>query len=625
MISTVFVANALGDSLEHIVSGRASNSVEAVMNFLSFSTAYTLLILLMLLVILVHIRNRADEYNLLKLMGMKKKHRHRFIACEFGGIILGSTFGGILLGMGISEVLVKGLQYLFADITEEVSYGSAPFTASLIFSIQAFIFLFFTLAVMIDCLGLDAVSDFGRKNGKKLKKRPVMLLTGVFMMGVSLISLWHYWGKVSSSYPIILVNVSLLLTMTALGGYYLSGMRKKEKKYFKRIVWLDNWYNRFSYNKNMSVIIASFIMFILYSYGISLLDSLPLQREENYPYDLVWMANQGDEEFIHGLEEKYGAEVKEQPCIRVSTGDMGEHMGISASAYEAWTGEKIQLKDDEVHVVYQRNRSDYSSLGIDYGTKNPRIYIGNARPDLWIIVQGIPVPGNKFDKRYKLVSEEDRILTGVFGNTVSENVIVFSDSYYDKVKAGAEGANLAVMMDIPKYYDEVTQEVRAYASEHSQQDFSAMEKSNLIYEKKVLALVTRQNNLLLATVAILNILLLLVSGVSVLLIKFSCDYPDMEWKYRFYCQSGMPPRKIQSCIRKEMFTSAGVPVACGLFVSVFFVLAEVYLKHMPIHWVIKYAAEVFVIALAAAAVYSAVTAISAERSIRKIERGSRNE
>lgn len=618
------MSNALGDSLEQIVNQRESTSVESVVNFLSFSTAYTLLLLLLLLVMLVHIKNRAGEYKLLKLMGIKKKHRRRFIGCEFCGIILGSTAGGILLGMGISSLLVKGVQQLFSDITSEVSFGWVPLQASLIYSVQAFINLFFMIAIMIDCIGLDAVADFGRKNGKKLRKRPVMLVMGLLMIGVSLLSLWFYWGKVSSSYPIMLVNLGLLLTMTAAGGYYLSGMRKREKKYFKRIVWLDNWFNKFSYNKNMSVIIASFVLFILYSYGISLLDSLPLQREENYPYDLVWMANQEDEEYIDGLEERYGVVVKEQPCIRVASGDSAEHMGIPESVYEEWTGKKIQLKDDEIHVVYQRNRSDYSGLGIDFGTKEPRIFIGNARPDLWLSVQGIAIPGNKFDKRYKLTGEEDAILTGVFRDAVSENVVVFSDEYYNKVCTDAQGANLAVMMDIPKHYEEVVREVYAYAKEHSQQDMFSMEESNLIYEKKVLALETRQDNLLLATNAVLNILLLLVCGVCVLLIKLSCDYPDMEWKYHFFCQTGMPPQKIRQCIRKEIFTSAVVPVVCGLFVSIFFVLAEIYLKHMPMDWVIKYIAEVLLIALGVGVVFGAVGAIAAWRSIVKIERGNQN-
>ena len=58
--------------------------------------------------------------------------------------------------------------------------------------------------------------------------------------------------------------------------------------------------------------------------------------------------------YIHELKQKYEIKVKKQPCIRVTTTDQGEHMGISASAYEKWTKESLDLKDNEIYVVYRK-------------------------------------------------------------------------------------------------------------------------------------------------------------------------------------------------------------------------------------------------------------------------------
>ncbi len=79
------------------------------------------------------------------------------------------------------------------------------------------------------------------------------------------------------------------------------------------------------------------------------------------------MANAGDEEFLDGLAAAYGVKIKKQPCIRVTTPDLGEHMGISASDYENWTKERVELSGKQIYVVYQRNREERNLLGIDYG------------------------------------------------------------------------------------------------------------------------------------------------------------------------------------------------------------------------------------------------------------------
>ena len=89
-------------------------------------------------------------------------------------------------------------------------------------------------------------------------------------------------------------------------------------------------------------------------------------QKENYPYDLVWGANKTDKDFLNKLERKYGIEVKCIPDIRVTAGDYGEHTGISASEYQKLTGEKLKLHNHEIYVVYQRNKAEYGTLGIDY-------------------------------------------------------------------------------------------------------------------------------------------------------------------------------------------------------------------------------------------------------------------
>lgn len=64
------------------------------------------------------------------------------------------------------------------------------------------------------------------------------------------------------------------------------------------------------------------------------------------------MANTDDEEFLNHLTDDEGVQLRKVPCARVTTTDIAEHMGISASTYEKWTGKSLDLKGNEIFVVY---------------------------------------------------------------------------------------------------------------------------------------------------------------------------------------------------------------------------------------------------------------------------------
>ena len=368
--------------------------------------------------------------------------------------------------------------------------------------------------------------------------------------------------------------------MISLAGYYFVRLNKKEKKYYKRITWLENWYHRFFYNINMSFVVAAFLVIIMTDFSIKLLDNLPITEPKNYPFDLVWMANTDDEEFLNHLTDDEGVELRKVPCARVTTTDIAEHMGIPASTYEKWTGKSLDLKDNEIYVVYQRERSERNYLGIDFGTKKPRIYMGEAKDDLWQYITGVPTPSNKFDTSFNIVGEEEKILTGVFRNKISEHIIVFSDSYYQKVCNRVEGPNLIVMVQIPKNYEKVIEEICDYTN-----------GSGRVYEKKNVLYQISKTNIINVSAAIINIFVLLICSFFVLSIKMECDFPEQKGKYIFYSQGGMTHRNIRKSIMKESFWTGGIPIIFGVVISTIFMGTEVYLKKLSLEWIKQYAVK----------------------------------
>lgn len=183
---------------------------------------------------------------------------------------------------------------------------------------------------------------------------------------------------------------------------------------------------------------------------------------------------------------------------------------------------------------------------------------------------------------------------------------------------------MAVMMNIPENYDKVVEEIKAYAKDHSQVNYFDVDNGNLIYEKKELLLERSKTKLLYVASAAGNIIIMLLCGIFVLSIKMECDFPETEWKYRFYIQSGMSSAKVRKGIIKECLLSGGLPVICGTIISILYCSMLLYAKHLQIEWVHRYFKGIILIVGAIWLLFAVFIFIFAYRNIRKIEGDSGN-
>ena len=150
------------------------------------------------------------------------------------------------------------------------------------------------------------------------------------------------------------------------------------------------------------------------------------------------------------------------------------------------------------------------------------------------------------------------------------------------------------------------------------------DNGNLIYEKKELLLERSKTKLLYVASAAGNIIIMLLCGIFVLSIKMECDFPETEWKYRFYIQSGMSSAKVRKGIIKECLLSGGLPVICGTIISILYCSMLLYAKHLQIEWVHRYFKGIILIVGAIWLLFAVFSLIFAYRNIRKIEGDSRD-
>ena len=242
--SMVFFSTAVGSFMSFIDIGEPAamtpliGDVEKV-----YLLPYILLLFLMMLILLSYIRKRSGDYAVLSVLGIQTKHRYRFVGMEYLGIILLSVCGGTALGFLEAEAVRRIMEGIFKDVTDHIPLGWQPFKLTLIISLIIFGLGFIICDQMICCLGVDAVAAGGRKGGKALRKSTVLLLTGILTELVAFAAAVTYWGRIGSHVPQALAAGGLFLLMLSGGGYYLSRLREHKRAYYRKLLWLDDWYH----------------------------------------------------------------------------------------------------------------------------------------------------------------------------------------------------------------------------------------------------------------------------------------------------------------------------------------------------------------------------------------------
>jgi len=633
LLSIIFFTMALGDCMSVIATGRESDLLRGYATISTFMSTYLLLFALLVINVIGYMKKRYFDYEMFTLLGIKPKHKNLMITYEYVGVLVISVVGGIFLGVIESEILRYVLGKVFADSVGKVFYGVTPFGATITMGFLMFGIGFLTIDFLTKWFGLSGLLGLGRKGGKRISFKKTSLLIGILLVIVSVVNLATYLGKAWKIMPMMLGAVGLFFVLKHTVSYFLLGLKKEDGKYYRKLLWLDSWYHQFQHHINITYVNSAFLIFMVSFFMIGLLDSVPFEEEQHYPYDVVWMANQEDTEFLEQIKEKYSADIVSYPCIRVTTPDEAEQTGISASVYKEMTNEEIALSDEEIFIVHQRERSERNMLGIDFGSSNPRLYLGKAREDLWL--GNTKRAGTELSTRYTSVGMEDRVITGVFKDGIKENIIVFSDKFFADIYQGIDGADLLVTMKFPEglvkeqadVYGHAVAEIKDYAALYSQKDFYSLnQEKNLVFEKKEQLIESREEKLMVFSSVSVNILLLLVCVVFVFAEKMKSDEDEIIAKNRFCFLSGMTFANRKKTIRKEISFTAILAAGAGLLLAFVFAIIQIAAKHLPdTTWLRWYVGGIGISILVLAVVFALMTLVEVKIIFDKAERANENE
>lgn len=402
---------------------------------------------MLVLLLLYYLKRRIPEYGVFSTLGIRRSTMYFCIGTE------------IVLGGGLSILAGGVCGGLAVEILERRLGGGAGnwFSPWIILASVGVIALFYvaTFFVTHDLfvgLRMGSSADLSAVVEKMPKRFHIFFIVGGFLFSAGALREYSY----NANYEYIdLVIAAFLGVYLALrhGIAKFIKVQKKNGRYLSRIFRQHSFSHKPKsaawYMLGLCVLQSCIVgLFSVQFFSVFLVGD----GEGLSPYGLVCLADESGEDaaFIRELSEAEGAEVSAYPMVRV-IGNRGEqpgwfdtakiysqNIGISESAYHELKRkqnpgyEKKELGFDEngagIYIVHQQDKST-KARPIDYWVGEyyvGSVYSYSAGFDEW--------GDNELAKPFRTAGEEASALIGIMCQGERENIVVFSDAYFEKAR-----------------------------------------------------------------------------------------------------------------------------------------------------------------------------------------------
>ena len=599
-----------------------------------FSAGMILLFCGMVLIITVlisYLGKRIPEYVFLQRMGISKKDLKKMVlyeaAISYLASIIGGFFVGKILNIGLKTLIIQALNINFK--LGKVAFFTYPLICVLILCIYGLSFLL-VKELESDFLIITNTKETARVEKLRGKFRIPKIVLGIVLCVYSVYAyskIYHY----ESAFLIITFFAGLYLSLRNILSVFLEyTKRKNEKKYYKNL--LKN--NRFYYRINT---ISRYILFFslmsflsCFYFGIQFISIINDEKAENlYPYDFMCIADRADDKIFEKIKEKYHATVVEYPMVRVANADKTEHsegrgevviqgqqIGISESTYYKLkkaidpSYKKKSLKLDKngkkVYIVHQQDRSTKAQpLDWYYNKKLPDLHIG-------LPCEYCDHADHETTYYEKIVAgEEISSLTGCYSTPKCENLVVFSDEYFEKAKNewkdtdvltgykverynaiyGDEGepyivegpTKLVLIQTDEKYMDQIDRELESKEEKHKYiGNYDSTVKFH--YSSKTATLDMKTERAVKALICIYIILTLSVLNWIMLYAMHEMEKKEKTEREQFLIFMGMDKDERKKMNRREWYVYWIIPTIILVISTAFFMrdtmVARMYTEDM---------------------------------------------
>lgn len=405
---------------------------------------------MLVLLLLYYLRKRIPEYGVFMTLGIRKNTMYLTMALELG---LGTALSLILGGVA-GFCIVTGFQKNLSGI--EGGFLS-PLLLLKAVGVMAVLYLvtFFVTHDLFVGFRMGSSTEL-----QMIKERMPKRFNPAFMAaGAVLLVLMLFWYRQNGNFENIwLLGGCFLGTYLILrfgsSWYILRGRRKAD--------WLTKLLRQQPfYHKSRSAVWYIFGLCVLQVcilgvFSVQLFSvSLVKDRDKLFPYDLVLIANaefEEDEALLEKLRGMEGLQVADYPIFRVSGTDATER--VEGSSAVPVRSQNLGISESTYHDLKRAIDPDYEEkpLGLDKeggtvyivhqqtkGTKAQPVDYKSLRSKPYLYTGPVCVDVDEYSQRSsfsarKIIGEELASLIGVCCQGERENLVVFSDAYFDQGK-----------------------------------------------------------------------------------------------------------------------------------------------------------------------------------------------
>lgn len=404
-----------------------------------------------------YLRCRAGNYGIFLTLGMRKRTLQYFVALEFVSVLIFTVFIGGMFGTLVLYLLVKKSE-LFLGVRLSMSQlGFLPYIQSFAALLLLYLVAFMAARDIFVSFRMGNSADLQlMKEKMPVKRRKFFIFVGIVLMFYSMFEYRQLRNFEKAELLVVFFAGLYLLLRYGIAEYLLR--ERKQGNYLHNLLLHNQIFHRSKTNTAYIVAMSVLLFCVLFYFPFQFISVLLAEDEDIlYPYDIVCMANEGDQDIFGRMQEKYQVTLDTYPMMRVTNLDstektegvmeppppQGEQIGISESTYQAlkkridskWKEKSLHLdsRGESVYIVHQQDKS-IKAQPVDYwlSRKEPVLHIGVPIAS-GVNPYSVSTENTGFFMK-KIKGEEIGSLIGVFGQGKWDNLIVFSDEYFKKAQ-----------------------------------------------------------------------------------------------------------------------------------------------------------------------------------------------
>ena len=420
---------------------------------------------LIIILVFYYLKMRAKNYGILLTLGMYRRTLYFVTVLEFGVVFITSFLGGGILGRIVAGLLTEGINQNFSMGLSIQSIGIKPYMYSLVTISIIYLVSFMAAKNIFTDFNVGKSEDM-RGIAEKIpgKIRYILMILGCSCCLYSILQYRKLYQFENEYLLLIFFIGAYLLIRNGIVEYLIQ--ERKDTSYIKKLLTHNHLYHK-SWTNTGFITVFTIIQFCILFYFSFQFDSVLIAEEidDMFPYDFVCLADESDNEFFEELSTEYNIKLYDYPMVRVSAYDsteqmenpkegekttQGKHIGISESTYHSlkrllnpnYVKKNLNLdaEGEQIYVVYQQDKS-VKAQPVSFYTPRTKALLHIGNPCKGYDVFDLRRKESSY-KNYKVSGYEIGSLTGSFRQGIRENIIVFSDDYFNKAKDTWKSVNI---------------------------------------------------------------------------------------------------------------------------------------------------------------------------------------